>query len=235
MRFLLLLSALCCAVPAAQAQPPSVATPAPLRYNVVELQVDAQREVGNDLMAATLYVEDNHANPATLAGNLNRALAEAVRLAREQPAVRVRTGNNATYPVYAPRTNQLQGWRGRAEVRLETRDFAAGSALIGRLQATMQLAGVAFSVSPEARKAAENELVAEAIAAFRQRAEIVQKAMAGRGYKIQRVALGSSGPPPPRMMMAARAAIAEAAVPAPPAEGGVTMLTVTASGAIEIE
>lgn len=219
-------------LPPAAAQ---VAAPPP-RYNVVELQADAQREVGNDLMAASLYVEESHANPATLAGNLNRALAEAVRMAREHPQVRARTGNNATYPVYAPRSNQLQGWRGRAEIRLETRDFAAGSALIGKLQGFMQLGGVGFSVSPEARKAAENELITEAIGAFRQRADIVQKAMAGKGYKIQRLSLGTSGAAPPRvMMMAARAAVADSNVPPPPAEGGVTNLVVTVAGAIEVE
>ena len=122
-----ILAAMLCA--AAVAQAPL----APLRYNVVELQADAQREVPNDLMIAQLYVEQGDSNPAQLASALNRIVADALKISREYPAVKVRTGNNQTYPVYAPRTNQLQSWRGRAELRLETRDFAAGSTLIGKL------------------------------------------------------------------------------------------------------
>lgn len=209
--------------------------PAP-RYNLVELQADAQREIANDLLAATLFVEETNANPAALAGTLNRVLAEALKVARDFPQVKARTGNNATYPVYAPRSTQLQGWRGRAEIRLETRDFGAGSALIGKLQASMQLAGVGFSVSPEGRKAAENELIAEAIAAFRGRAEIVQKAMAGKGFRIERLNISTGqNSPPPRIMMAAARASSDAAMAAPPVEAGASMVSVAVSGAIEVQ
>ncbi|MFN0162683.1 MAG: SIMPL domain-containing protein [Burkholderiales bacterium] len=224
----------------AYATGPSLAhaqTPAPLRYNVVELSAEAQREVPNDLLAAQLYVEETNANPQQLAGALNRAVAEAVKVAREFPNVKLRTGNNQTYPVYPPRSTQPSGWRGRAEVRLETRDFAAGTALIGRLQGFMQLGNMGFSVSTEARTAAENELIAEAIAKFRVRAEIAQKALGTRAYKVQRIAVGTgaSGPPPRVMMMARGAAMAEAGVPAPAAEGGATSVSVNINGAVELE
>lgn len=39
-----------------------------LRYNVVELQAEAQREAPNDTLSASLYVELNDANPAALVG-----------------------------------------------------------------------------------------------------------------------------------------------------------------------
>ena len=67
----------------------------------------------------------------------------------------------------------------------------------------MQLGGLSFSVSPEARRQAENELIVEAIAAFKARAEIVRAALAGRGYKIQRLNVNSGhSAPPPRFAMA---------------------------------
>ncbi len=229
-----LLKVLACAIVLGAA--PVWAQTAPLRYNVVELQADAHREVPNDLLVAQLFVEETNANPALLAAAINRSVAEALKIAREFTSVKVRTGNNQTSPVYVPRSNQLQGWRARAELRLETRDFAAGSALIGKLQATMQLGGVNFSVSPEARRAVENELIAEAIAAFRGRAEIAQKALGGRAFKVQRINLasGSSGPPP-RLMMQSRGVADAAAAPPPPAEAGASTLSVNVSGAVEVE
>jgi len=209
------------------------ADPAP-RYNTVELQADAQRELANDTVSASLYLELNDANPAALAAAVNKAANEALRVAREYPAVRARSGNNQTYPVYA-KGNVLQSWRARAEIRLESKDFEAASRLIGKLQAGMQLGNTAFSVSPEARRQAENELIAEAIAAFKARADIVRGALGGRSYKIQRlnVSTGYSAPPP-RFAVARVMAAGAPEVAAPNFEGGVSMVTVAVGGAIEV-
>ena len=110
----------------------AAAEPAP-RYSVVELQAEAQREVANDTLNASLYVEMNDANPATLASAINKSVNEALRVAKDHKGVRVRSGGNQTYPVYA-KGNALQGWRGRAEIRIESRDFQEASGLIGKLQ-----------------------------------------------------------------------------------------------------
>ena len=207
----------------------------PQRYNVVELSANVQREVANDLMTAQLFIEASDANPAQLANQLNRALAEGVRIAKEYPLVKVRTGNNQTYPVYG-RINQAQGWRGRAELRLETRDFAAGAALVGRLQASLQLAGMQFAVAPETRQKAENELIAEAIAAFRARADIARSALGGKSFKLQHLNVNTgSSSAAPRQFMRSAAAMADGAMSAPPVEAGESMITVSASGAVEIE
>lgn len=219
----------------ATAQAVFAQVPAAPRYNVVELSAEAQREVPNDQLTATLYVEETQGDAAKLAASVNRALAEALKVAREYPAVRTRSGSQHTMPVYAPRGGVLQGWRARAELRLESRDFTAASALIGRLQAGMQLGSFVVSVAPETRRAAENELIAEAVAAFRTRAEVAQKALGGRAYKVQRIALNTGGgvlPGPRVMAMQARAADAGAA---PPVEAGASLISVNASGAVEIE
>lgn len=217
----------------------SAAAPAaepPLRYNTVELQAEAQREVQNDLLNATLYVELNDSSPAALANAMNKRINEALRVAKEHKGVRARSGGNHAFPVYT-KGNVLQGWRGRAEIRIESRDFDAASALIGKLQSSMQLGGMNFSVSPEARRAVENELIAEAIAAFKARADIVRNALGGKGYKLQRLDVTSGHPPPrPLHAMQQRAAAARAQeVAAPDLEAGVSQVTVTARGAIEVE
>ena len=86
------------------------AEPTPPRYNTVSLQADAQREVQNDLLNATLFVELNDATPAAVANAVNKSINEALRVAKDFKNVRVRSGNNQTYPVYS-KANQLQGWR----------------------------------------------------------------------------------------------------------------------------
>ena len=207
---------------------------APPRYNVVTLQADAQREVQNDLLNATLFVEVNDASAAGAANAVNRSVNEALRIAREHKNVRARSGNNQTFPVYT-KANQLQGWRGRGEIRLESRDFEAASALIGKLQSGMQLSGIQFTVAPESRRAVENELITEAIAAFKARAEIAKAALGGRGYKLQNLNVGTGrSPPQPQPYMAMARAQGAPEVAAPNLEAGASVITVNANGSIEI-
>lgn len=203
------------------------------RWNQVDLAAQASREVQNDVVHATLFVEANDANPANVAAQLNRALGEALKITAEAPAARARTGANTTYPVY-DRNQKLVGWRGRAELRLESKDFGAAAQLIGRLQPSLQLAHLTFAVSPELRRRTEDELIVEAVAAFRARAEVAARALGGRSYRIRRVALDAQGAfPPPRPYGRIAPAAAEAAPP--PLEGGTTVVTVGASGTIEVE
>lgn len=202
------------------------------RYNVAEFQAEASREVQNDLMNATLYVELNDPNAATLANAINTRVNEALRIAKEYKGLRVRSGDNRTYPVYS-KGNVLQGWRGRGEIRIEAKDFEAASALIGKLQASMQLANISFSVSPETRRAVEDQLTVEAVAAFKARAEVLRGALAGKGYKLVRLSMSGGYQPGPPRPFVARAAVAQE-VTAPDLEGGVSRIQVIANGAIEI-
>ena len=223
----------CVAASLALAGTALAADPAP-RYGTIELQAEAQREVANDTLSATLYVELNDANPAALANAINKAANEALRVARDYKSVRVRSRSTPPYPVCA-KGNGRQGWRGRAEIRLESKDFEAASGLIGKLQAGMQLGSLVFSVSSDARRQTENELITEAIGAFKARAEIVRSALAGRGYKIQRLNVNSGySAPPPRFAMARALAAGAPEAAAPNLEGGVSLVTVTVGGAIEV-
>jgi predicted secreted protein len=208
----------------------------PARFNQVDLQAEVAREVQNDLMNASLFVEANDPAAAKVAGELNRVSAEALRTAGEFKAVKTRSGYTQTYPVY-DRANKLTGWRGRTEIRLESKDVQAMAALIGRLQSTMQLGGVSFIVSPELRRQTENELITEAVAAFRGRADIATKAIGGKSYKIRRIGLSTGGlPPGPRPMMTTRALAPQGAEAAPPTfEAGTSMVQVVANGTVEVE
>jgi len=205
----------------------------PVKYNTVDLQAESQREVGNDTLYAVLFAELNDPDAAKLADALNRIVTEASAAAKDFKSVRARSGNNQTYPVY-DRSQRMTGWRGRAEIRLESRDFQAAAALIGRLQSRMQLGQLGFSVSPEVRKSAEDELIGEAIKAFRARAEIVRASLGGRGYRIRHLAVNTGGGFAPRPLMA-RAGVAAEGVAPPPLEGGVSQISVSVSGSIEIE
>jgi len=203
----------------------------PLRYNVVDLQAEAQREIQNDLMTASLYVEQSGENPARVSNSVNKIVNEALRAAGDVKSVKASTEGYQTYPVYG-KNRQLEAWRVRSEIRIESKDFNSLSNLIGKLQSTMQLSYLGFTVSPEARRQAENELITQAVTNFRERADIVKQSLNGRGYKLRKMSINTGGFHP-RPMLARGVAAQEVA--APNVEAGTSQVTVNISGSIEVE
>lgn len=202
-------------------------------YNRVDFSTEAVREVGNDLLLAQMSVEVSDQSPARVAQFLNNTVNEALKKATDFPAVKASSGNITTYPLYG-KNNRLDGWRGNARIRLESRDFKAAGELIGQLQGKMQLAGVSFGVAPETRRKLEDELVGEGLANFRKRAEAIREALGGSGYRIVRVGINHGGGAPQPLMMDRAVMAMEAAVPAPEFAGGDSEITMQISGTIEI-
>jgi predicted secreted protein len=126
-------------------------------------------------------------------------------------------------------------WRVRQELRLESADFAAATELIGKLQASLMMTGMNLSVSAAARRKAENALIAEALAAFEERARVVRDAMKAKGYRVRdlQVSTGGGAPPRPRLAMAARASQDSPMQPA--VEPGSTRLVINVSGTIQLQ
>jgi predicted secreted protein len=217
---------LCLLVPlAALAQDAS-----PPLFNLVTLSAQAEREVANDTLFATLAAEAEGADPAQLADGVNRAMRRALDVARGYGNVRARSGNYQTYPVYDK--NRVARWRVRQELRLESADFAAATELIGKLQSSLVLAQLAHGVSGEARKQAENALIAEAIAMFEERARLARDTLKAKGYRLRDLNVSGGGPVPPRPL-AMRAMSAEVAAPA--LEPGSTRIVLTVSGTVQLQ
>jgi len=198
------------------------------QLDVVSFEAQASREVANDQLVAVLAVELHGPDPAALAQTANRRMAEALKVAAAVPAVRARSGNYQTFPRY-DRNQRIESWQVSQELRLESADFAAATRLIGKLQETLVVRSMAVQLSTAARRAAEDALIREAIAAFHARAELVRSAMKASGYRVRTLNIGTSGGPPPPRPFEARALAQQVAV-----EPGESQVTVTATGSIQL-
>ena len=65
-------------------------------YNRVDFQVEASREVSNDLLTTTLSVEMQDPQPAKVAQHLNSVLNNALKRADSFKSVKVSSGNQNT-------------------------------------------------------------------------------------------------------------------------------------------
>ena len=199
-------------------------------FDVVNLQAQASREVQNDQLAAVLAVEAHGPDPAALAEALNRRMAQALKTAAAFPSVRLRSGSYQSFPRY--RQNQrVDDWQLSQELRLESSDVAAATALIGKLQEDLVVRDMSVRLSAAARRAAEDELIKEAIAAFRARAELVRELMKAAGYRIRSMSIETAGSAPGPVPMERGRVAAQAAVAV---DAGSSDVTVTVSGSIQL-
>lgn len=212
--------------------PAAAAEEAP-RYNQIHFQVERSRPVDNDRMHAVLSLTAEDDNAARLADQINRAMDGALKTAKARPKIEVRTGSYRTWPVYDK--NKIRRWRATQELMLEGSDFAELGNLIGQLQERLQVNAINFSVSPARRTAVEDELITQALDAFKQRAELVRKQLAAKGYRIVDASINTgSGQPVPLIRGMAMEAMEKSVAP-PAIEAGTSILSVSMGGVIELQ
>lgn len=198
----------------------------------VEFAVEATRAAPNDQAVATLYVEQSGADAAALASRVNRAIAAALDTARGYTDIKVQSGSTSTWPVYDKNGSKIEAWRMRSEIRLETRNVAALSELIGKLQGSLAVSQLNMQPSAETRRKATDEATVDAIRAFEQRAALISSSL-GKRYRLRHINISDSGGRPPvYARMRAAPVMAEAA--SAPLEGGESEIGVTINGRIEL-
>lgn len=208
----------------------------PPRYNQISLRAEVNREVAHDRMHVVLFSEAQHSDPAKLAAQITATLNRAVERARAVKPVSASLGSRHSSPVYDEKGRKIIAWRERAELRLESADFAALAQLSSTLLDELQMAGMHFSLSTDSRKRHEDQLLQEAVAAFKARAQLVSEAMGASSYRLVRLDLNSSGLPRPPLLrdMAVKAMSMESA-PVAQIEAGNSELAINADGVIEVQ
>ncbi len=212
------------------------------RYNQVALRAEVSQAIAHDLMQVTLYSEAQHSDPAALAADITHTLNAAIKQARSVKGVSVALGSRHSYPVYSEnkgddKRQHITAWRERAELRLESADFAALSQLSGEMLQTLKMAGMDFSIAAATRQAHEDALLKDAVAAFKARAQLATEALGGSGYKLVNLNLSSGGfqPPMPMRMSTMKGSMMMDAAVAPEIEAGTSQVTVSADGLIEVQ
>ncbi|SDV48012.1 SIMPL domain-containing protein [Chitinasiproducens palmae] len=227
-RLIALMSALSiCAMSAGAAQAQTVNPPP---AGVLSLDAQASEDVPADIVTITLFFEQEGNDPAALTRALNQRAADALARAPGNSVVKVSTGTFSVSPA-TDRDGKISAWRGRTELVLESRDFAAASALAGRLSNLMQVGSVDYSLSPEATQRAQTQLTDRAIRSFRERADAAAKAFGYSSYTIREVNVGQGGAVP-RMRTMAYAAKAQSDSLA--IQGGTNRVNVTVNGSVQM-
>lgn len=197
---------------------------------LIDLAAEARRTAANDLAVATVFAEATDNSPGDLAKKVSGLIASALRTAKPYAAIKTRTGTTFSRPNYG-KNGRIDGWNMRSELDLETRDTAALSELLGKLQTTLGVGQIVLAPSPETRQKAEDGATLDAIAAFRAKARVVADAL-GKPYRIRQMSIQGAAPPP--IMPLRRSAMMSAVAEPAPIEAGESTIGVTVSGQIEL-
>lgn len=206
--------------------------PAPSGGTRMTLQATATAEVPLDTVRITLAAETEAADQAAASQQLAAVLSAAAKQAQGAAGITSHTGNYGIWPS-RDRAGKINGWHGRGEIVLQSRDFAAASALATRMSSEAAISNIVFVLSRQARQAQEHKLLGQVAQAFRARALAAARAFGFSGYRIEQLDLNGAGPvspaphPLPMMRMAAKADEVNA-----PLEGGNVVVSVSVSGTI---
>ena len=202
-----------------------------LTYDRISLSVSVETEVETDLLVAVLAAQREGTDAAQLAGEVNSLVDWALNQAKAEAQVESETLGYTTNPVYSK--GNLTGWRVRQSIRLRSRDSAALSGLVGRLQERLLLQSIGYEVSDGRRKDAEDTLIQEGIVAFKARAQLIADQMGQRRHRLveMRVETQEDHPAPVFRAMA----MADAAPTPPRIEAGKQTARVQISGVIELQ
>ena len=200
----------------------------------VQLEAGASSELPNDQMVVQLVVERSGPAAEKLNEEVLNALNLAIAKAKTVDGVKVRLGSVTTQPEWGPQGKRT-GWRVRGAMVLEGKDLRATGALAGELSADLQIAGVSFKLTEEARTREESRLLKEAADAFNQRARETAAAFGFGGFEIRNLNINHAAPNPPRPMQMEMRAATMASAPQVPTDGGDATVTLTISGSVEFK
>lgn len=202
-------------------------------YDQVDLSATAEREIENDELVAVVYAQAQSQRQAEAANSVNEDIRWALDLAESARGITAQTLQYNSYPVYG-NNQRIVGWQARQSLRLESQDSDRLSELLGELQERVAIESVNYQVSREAREAADDELIEEALQSFNRRASLVAEELGRSGYRIVRININTGGGRVSPVAYRSRTMALEADVAQPALEAGTQTVSVNVSGTVEL-
>jgi len=201
-------------------------------YDRIHLSVSASAQLENDTMVATVFAQEEGSQAAELSSMVNKRIRRALDLVKQHPEIKHQTNAYSSNPIYS--NNKIKGWRVSQSLRLESKDMALMSDVLGKLQSDLALQSMQFTVSPDSKNQQDEKLIDTALEAFEKRAQQVVKKLGRKDYKIVDINISTSGARgvQPQYAMRAMAMDTESS---PAISAGEQTVSVTVSGNIELE
>lgn len=157
---------------------------------LVEISAQASQEASNDQGRAVLFIEASGPDLKTLSSGVNNQIASAQKTLKTHTEIKSQSGSTTTTPIY-DKEGRIKSWTLYSEIVLESGNMEVLSEAVGKLQGKMGVSSIEFTPAPETRKKAEDIAIQKAIAAFRERANLVSQTF-GKPHEIKKLDISTN-------------------------------------------
>lgn len=210
--------------------------------SIMHISANAQQDVEQDLLIATLRFEAEDDDPVSLQNTINKTMADALATSKKEADVKVQTLGYSVYEFISPEerrkskisgTDPQKSWKGQQSLRLESKNFETVLKLTGELQEKgLLMGGLSFQLSPEQHEIVQNALIQEALQKLTTRAQEAAKALGKSKAELRMIHVNNNGgyhtPVIHRGMMMESAAMSADIAP-PVANAGETTVSLSVS------
>jgi len=202
---------------------------------VATIEASTMKQVLQDEVRVTFSTQATGAS----APEVNRQLAAVIDQARQgftvPEGVEVSTGNFSVFLDYG-KDRQPQGWVGRASLEARGTNLDDASRVIEHFGKTLAVSSLRFSLSREAQREQEKQLMAELAREFADRATAATQAFGFEGYELIGLDFtgGASFSPRPMMQRMDASPMVGAAGPDLSLEPSMTTVEISVNGQIRM-
>ena len=208
---------------------------------IISLAADAYREVQQDRVILSLSKEMRGPEAKVLAEQVNKAINAVLEAGKGNDKLNLKTGS---YNLWSQQEYDDTGKpTGKAiyvvtgEVIVSTEAMAEATSFIGQVSDHMNLSNINFEMTLETRRKVEDEIRAEAIQTFQQKARAVSREFGFDNYDIKYVQLHDSSvnnAPTPHFRGAKAEAVRSMDFAVPELSAGKERVSITLTGEIAL-
>ena len=208
---------------------------AALPANVFTLSASASGEAANDLMRASVVAQDEGEDASQLQSRINASTQWALARLKPFTSINVKTQDYQTYPKYDRKQKNIIGWRASQTLSLETDDVKAAGDAIRKLQERLTVSAIRFEPKSATRQAVEDQLINQALDAFKRRAQLIRSNMGEAGYTLLDIDV-QTGFQGGRPILRSRdqSVSSSVSIEEPGLQGGTSEITVQVHGRIQL-
>ncbi|CCG19047.1 conserved hypothetical exported protein [Taylorella asinigenitalis 14/45] len=168
------------------------------KFNV---SASVRKKVTADYVELILRKELSGKDLDSMTKEINKAMDEVIQKAKEFPDLEISTNNYNFWKEYSGRYSSSESfkpeniiWNVQGSVIVASSDHKKVEEFIKSIGTTMIPDNINFSLTPEARKKAESEILQQAADEFKAKADTVTKAFGFTSYTIGKVTMNKSEP-----------------------------------------
>ena len=218
----------------------------PVPESFVSVGAEAYREIREDRANVTLTKQLDGENQRELLREINLAMRNVVELGSDNSEVELETGN---YSIrrnvhYKKDTKEIEKitYTAIGQVIARSQNFDELLRFVEAAHEDMLIGSISFDLSTDLRREVEKEILEEAIASFRAKADTIAQGLGYKGFEVRSIEVkdSESGSTirPMRAATMSLSTVTDAALSqsaAPPLEGGKQMVKVSVSGQVVLK